>query len=67
MGIIIVYDVTEQQTYVNIESWMRLASKDTLMLDENLNIKDVVIIILGNKIDKEDKKVPFEKVLEDYK
>lgn len=26
LGIIIVYDVTEQQTYLNIESWMRLAS-----------------------------------------
>ena len=27
----------------------------------------MVIIVLGNKIDKEDKRVPHEKVLEDYK
>lgn len=27
----------------------------------------MVIIVLGNKIDKEEKRVPFEKVLEDYK
>ena len=27
LGIIIVYDVTDQQSYVNVESWMRLASK----------------------------------------
>jgi GTPase SAR1 family protein len=30
-GIIIVYDITQPQTYTNVESWMRLASIPYLM------------------------------------
>lgn len=67
-GIIIVYDITQQQTYNNVESWMRLASMLHTYLDENLNINEVKMIIIGNKADDEaNRQITFEKAKADYK
>ena len=59
---LIVYDVTDPQSYLDIESWMRLASTYELKIDENLNINEVVLMVVGNKVDLEDeRKVPIER------
>lgn len=58
-GVLIVYDVTDPQSYLDVESWMRLACTSSVYLDENLNLNEVVMMIVGNKIDMEnERKVP---------
>jgi small GTP-binding protein len=52
-GVLIVYDVTDPQSYLDVESWMRLASNFSLTLDENLNLNEVVLMVVGNKVDLE--------------
>ena len=52
-GVLIVYDVTDPQSYLDVESWMRLASNISLTLDENLNLNEVVLMVVGNKVDLE--------------
>lgn len=67
-GIIIVYDVTNPTSYSNVESWMRLASNKSTNADENLNINEVKMVVVGNKIDDaENRKVSFETAKKDYK
>jgi small GTP-binding protein len=58
-GVLIVYDVTDPQSYLDVESWMRLACILAVYSDENLNLNEVVMMIVGNKIDMEnERKVP---------
>jgi Ras-related protein Rab-10 len=49
MGIMLVYDITDGKTFDNIGKWLR-------NIDENAN-EDVVKMIMGNKLDMEDKRV----------
>jgi len=51
-GIIIVYDVTERPTFINVERWMKEIQK---YAKEN-----VEIILIGNKSDLQDRQVTFE-------
>jgi len=54
MGILLVYDITNQKSFENISKWLR-------NIDEHAN-EDVEKIILGNKCDMEDSRVvPKEK------
>jgi len=48
MGIILVYDITNQRSFDNITKWLR-------NIDEHAN-EDVEKMILGNKCDMEDKR-----------
>ncbi len=43
-GIILMYDVTQKQTFHNIKNWYN-------DINESINIKKIAIIIVGNKID----------------
>ena len=54
-GIMIVYDVTNEQTYVNLKYWIQ--SIKTHMGSE---IEKIPVIIIGNKIDSEEREVKFE-------
>jgi len=49
MGIMLVYDVTDGKSFDSIGKWLR-------NIDENAN-EDVVKMIIGNKMDMEDKRV----------
>ena len=61
-GVLIVYDVTDPQTYLDVQSWMRLASNRFVIIDENLNLNEVVLMVVGNKVDLEsERKVPQER------
>lgn len=67
-GVLIVYDVTDPQSYLDVEAWMRLASTYFLDVDEHLNLNEVVLMVVGNKIDLEDeRKVPTERPIREYK
>ena len=51
--ILIVYDITQRNTFDHIVDWIKLVK-------ENINIKGLCIGIIGNKIDLEnERKVPF--------
>lgn len=53
MGILLVYDVTDEKTFNNIRNWIRNIEKHAT---ESVNK-----ILIGNKCDMVDKKVfPFE-------
>ena len=47
-GVLFVYDITKKESFVNVKNWI----KDT----ENID-KDIKGVIVGNKIDLEDKRV----------
>merc|ERR1712070_575452 len=49
MGILLVYDVTDEKSFQNIRSWMR-------NIEQHANT-EVVKVLLGNKCDMVDKKV----------
>ncbi|XP_032681878.1 ras-related protein Rab-10 [Odontomachus brunneus] len=49
MGIMLIYDITNEKTFENIVNWLR-------KIDEHAN-EDVEKMILGNKSDMEDKRV----------
>ena len=49
MGIILVYDCTDEQTFNNIRNWIKQI--------ETHAAKDVAKILVGNKCDREDEKV----------
>lgn len=51
LGVILVYDVTSQKSYLDVEEWYKLASMNITNSEDNLNEKDIVMIVLGNKID----------------
>jgi small GTP-binding protein len=52
-GIILVYDITQKETFYNIKNWYN-------DINESINIKKVAIIIVGNKLDLPDKEVNNE-------
>lgn len=52
MGIILVYDCTEEKSFSNISNWMK-------QIEQHAS-KDVAKILVGNKCDKEDKVVSEE-------
>eukprot|EP00055_Hartaetosiga_balthica_P017032 m.111145 g.111145 ORF g.111145 m.111145 type:complete len:207 (+) comp9232_c2_seq1:45-665(+) len=62
MGILLVYDVTNQKSFDNIQTWVR-------NIEQNAS-KDVERMILGNKCDMEDSRViskeQGEKLAEEY-
>ncbi len=49
MGIILVYDCTDEQSFNNVRNWIKQI--------ETHASKDVVKALVGNKCDKEDEKV----------
>jgi GTPase SAR1 family protein len=52
MGIILVYDCTEEKSFSNISNWMK-------QIEQHAS-KDVAKVLVGNKCDKEDKVVDTE-------
>ena len=52
MGIILVYDCTEEKSFSNISNWMK-------QIEQHAS-KDVVKVLVGNKADKEDKVIDTE-------
>jgi Ras-related protein Rab-8A len=52
MGIILVYDCTEEKSFSNISNWMK-------QIEQHAS-KDVAKILVGNKADKEDKVIDAE-------
>lgn len=51
-GIILVYDICNRDTFLNIKKWANHI-KDSAT-------KDVCVLLVGNKSDKENREVPFE-------
>tara|TARA_Y100001935_G_C17098150_1_gene404612 strand:- start:60 stop:719 length:660 start_codon:yes stop_codon:yes gene_type:complete len=51
---LIVYDVTNRESFENLDHWL------TELREKNSSLKELPIIILGNKTDEEDRKVSFE-------
>ena len=43
-GIILLYDITNRTTYSNVKTWM-------MSIEDMLNIKDLAVVICGNKCD----------------
>lgn len=58
-GIFIVYDVTEQSTFNDLEKWIE-------KLDDLVTIKAFPIIVIGNKIDLTEKRVVKKEVAEEF-
>lgn len=63
-GVVILYDITKKETFLNISNWMK-------SINEELNIEDIGIVLCGNKCDCEDfdRDVQYEegkKVADDY-
>jgi len=52
MGIILVYDCTEEKSFSNISNWMK-------QIEQHAS-KDVAKVLVGNKSDKEDKVIDTE-------
>lgn len=52
MGIILVYDCTEEKSFSNISNWMK-------QIEQHAS-KDVAKVLVGNKADKEDKVIDKE-------
>lgn len=52
MGIILVYDCTEEKSFSNISNWMK-------QIEQHAS-KDVAKVLVGNKCDKEDKVIDYE-------
>ena len=46
-GVVILYDITNKQTFVNIKYWVK-------SINESLNIKDIGVVLCGNKCDCDD-------------
>ena len=64
----VVYDVTEPQSYVDIESWLKLASKGWVMQDETVNLSEITVFVVGNKVDLEkERKVTHDRAIKEYK
>ena len=54
-GVMLVYDVTNSETYENLKYWMQSIKNN---LGENMG--EIPIIIIGNKIDCQEREVSFE-------
>lgn len=52
MGIILVYDCTEEKSFSNISNWMK-------QIEQHAS-KDVAKVLVGNKADREDKVIDAE-------
>ena len=46
-GVVILYDITNKETFVNIKYWVK-------SINESLNIKDIEVVLVGNKCDCDD-------------
>ena len=56
-GILLIYDLTDKSSFLSIDKWIS-------NLENNLDMKNVPIILVGNKNDKEDeRKVSYEEGL----
>ena len=56
-GILLIYDLTDESSFISIDRWIN-------NLENKLDIKNVPIILVGNKNDKEDeRKISYEKGL----
>ena len=51
---LLVFDVTNRESFENLDHWL------TELREKNSSLKELPIIILGNKTDKENRKVSFE-------
>lgn len=51
-GIILAYDVTDENSFHSIKNWLR-------QIEENTT-KDIIKVLVGNKCDKDDRKISFE-------
>ncbi len=56
-GIILMYDITNQQSFERLDEWMKLVKKDSY---------GVTLILIGNKIDLENKRVISKEKGEEY-
>jgi len=54
-GVIIVYDVTERNTFENVKMWLKTINEKAK--------KDVYKILIGNKIDKSDRVIEYDEGL----
>ena len=54
-GIIIVYDITNEETYINLKYWI-----ESIKSNMDSEIEKIKIIIIGNKLDCEKREVKFE-------
>ena len=52
MGIILVYDCTDEKSFSNISNWMK-------QIEQHAS-KDVAKVLVGNKVDKDDKVIDYE-------
>lgn len=52
MGIILVYDCTEEKSFSNISNWMK-------QIEQHAS-KDVAKVLVGNKADREDKQIDYD-------
>jgi len=56
-GILLIYDLTDESSFISIDRWIN-------NLENKLDMKNVPIILVGNKNDKEDeRKISYEKGL----
>lgn len=52
MGILLVYDVSDENSFLNVRNWMR-------QIDQNA-AENVNRVLIGNKCDVDDRKVSYE-------
>ena len=60
-GIILMYDITDQQTFNNVREWIKSIEEETS--------KKVILILVGNKVDKKEREVlkaEGEQIAEEY-
>ena len=53
-GIILVFDITDEYSFSRISDWME-------QINANISKDEIGLILIGNKCDLEDRKVPYEK------
>ena len=61
VGIILMYDITDQQTFNNVREWIKSIEEETS--------KKVILILVGNKVDKKEREVlkaEGEQIAEEY-
>lgn len=58
-GLFIVYDVTDQSTFQDLEKWIE-------KLNDLISLKDFPIIVIGNKIDLTEKRVVSKEAAEEF-
>ena len=61
VGIILMYDITDKQTFNNVREWIKSIEEETS--------KKVILILVGNKVDKKEREVlkaEGEQIAEEY-